>query len=329
MKITDLCEACKINEINVVETSDDPDQPYKLCNQCHERLLKYSLRPIEWYNLAVVHSPNKFLLHDDLYEEDGEACQPEEDLVVTKKDKAPTLREVRNDLESLLDFSITRWFLEGDVINALKKHDKLATLSSVKSRFYGTENHKVKSRMLEIVADVLGTSASGWVRELWKNYDGEFLYTISWATASSLPTEEGLNNIFEKLKLVSEKELPIAAFTCLYRFRSSNILDWIESTCIIFNDNWGRLASVCFPNWERMKSWLNKGRPLSLIALDTMANCVKGYGDFYVEQLSPKILGTDKNEVEQVLDGYYQKDSVPRVKMKVARITENKIKIFE
>lgn len=327
--INDLCEACKRNEINVVEKSDDPNQPYKLCNQCHERLLKYSLRPIEWYNLAVVHSPKKFLLHDDLYEEDGEACQPEEDVFVTKKDKAPTLRAVRNDLESLLDFSITRWFLEDDVINALKKHDTQKTLSSVKSRFYETENYEVKSRMLEIVADVLGTSASGWVRELWENYDEEFLYPISWATASSLPAEEGLNNIFEKLKLVSEKELPIAAFTCLYRFRSSNILDWIEATCTIFNDNWGRLAAVCFPTWERMKSWLNKGRPLSLIALDTMANCVKGYGDIYVEQFSPKILGTEISEVDQVLSEYFQIDGVPRVKMKLSRIMENEKEIFE
>ena len=329
MVITDLCEACKRKEINVVEASDEPNQPYKLCKQCHERLLKYSLRPIEWYNLAVVHSPNKFLLHDDLYEEDGEACQPEEDVVVTKKDKAPTLQEVRNDLESLLDFSITRWFLEDDVIKALKKHDNKKTLSSVKYRFYGTENYEVKSRMLEIVADVLGTSASEWVRELWRNYNEEFLYPISWATASSLPAEEGLNNVFEKLKLVNEKELPIAAFTCLYRFRSSSILDWMESTCTIFNDNWGRLAAVCFPTWERTKSWLNKGRPLSLIALDTMANCVKGYGDIYVEQFSPKIIGTDKNEVEQILNDYYQKDSVPRVKMKVSKIVENKQEIFE
>jgi hypothetical protein len=129
--------------------------------------------------------------------------------------------------------------------------------------------------------------------------------------------------------LVSEKELPIAAFTCLYRFRLSNILDWIESTCIIFNDNWGRLAAVCFPTWERMKSWLNQGRPLSLIALDTMANCVTKGGDYYVEQFSPKILETDKNEVEQILNNYYQNDGVPRVKMKVARIIENRKKIFE
>lgn len=283
METTHLCEACKRNEIDIVEMSDEPSQPYKLCNQCHGRLLKYSLLPIEWYNLAVVHSPYTFLLHDDFYEEDGEACQPEEDVVVTEKDKAPILGDVQNDLESLLDFSITRWFLEADVIDALKNHDNLTTLGSVISRFYGTENYHVKSRMLEIVAEVLGTAASVWVRELWQNYDEEFLSPLSWATAGSLPTEEGLNNVFEKLKSVNEKELPRVAFICLYRFRSRMILDWIESTCTVFDDSWGRLAAVCFPTWERTKCWLNRGRPLSLIALDTMAYCVKGYGNYYVE----------------------------------------------
>ncbi|BBP89931.1 hypothetical protein BsIDN1_35490 [Bacillus safensis] len=47
-----------------------------------------------------------------------------------------------------------------------------------------------------------------------------------------------------------------------------------------------------------MKSWLNKGRPFSFIALDTMANCA-GNRPALVEQYSPKILKTDKNEVEK------------------------------
>ena len=68
---------------------------------------------------------------------------------------------------------------------------------------------------LEIVADVLGNAASKWVRQLWDNYDKELLYPISWATSSSIPIEEGLNNVFEKLKSVREKELPIVAFSIL------------------------------------------------------------------------------------------------------------------
>lgn len=78
-----------------------------------------------------------------------------------------------------------------------------------------------------------------------------------------------------------------------------------------------------------MKSWLNKGRPFSFIALDTMANCAKGNGPPLVEKFSPKIFRTDKNEVEKILHDVHQKDLVPRVKMKVSNILENKRAIFE
>ena len=124
MEKTALCEACQKNAMNVVEASDEPKQPYHLCHPCHEKLLTYSLRPIEWYNLAVLHSPKQFLLHDDFYGEDGQAFLAEDDVVVTKSDEAPTLQAVRYDLASLLDFSITRWFLEDEVIVALKQHDQ-------------------------------------------------------------------------------------------------------------------------------------------------------------------------------------------------------------
>ncbi|WP_235354805.1 hypothetical protein NSQ10_09570 [Bacillus sp. FSL R5-0432] len=88
----------KKNEMDILEASDEPKQPYELCRQCHERLLTYSLRPIEGYNLAVLHSPKQFLLHDDFYGEDGQAFQLEEDVVITKSEKAPTLQAVRCDL---------------------------------------------------------------------------------------------------------------------------------------------------------------------------------------------------------------------------------------
>jgi len=329
MEPTVLCEACNQDAATIIEPSDEPKQPYHVCPQCHERLVTYSLRPIEWYNLAVVHSPHKFLLHDDFYDEDGEAFQPEEDFEETEEEKAPTLQDVQHDLKLLLDFASTRWFLEEDVSNAFKEHPNQQTLLAVKERFYKTNNIEMKERMLEIVADVLGAVASDWVRELWTEYDESFLYSLSWATASSLPVEEGLPMVYEKLSGLSEKEVPRASFTCLYRFRSSAVLDWIESTCTSFNDNWGRLASVSFPNWERMKSWLAKGRPLSLVALDTMESCIRDDGDPTVSQFSPTVQNTDKHGIEPILTAYYQEDNVPRVKTKVATIIANKEDIFE
>ncbi|WP_352437761.1 hypothetical protein [Bacillus pumilus] len=324
-----LCEACKKNAMNVVEDTDEPKQPYQLCQPCHKRLLNNSLRPIEWYHLAVLHSPKQFLLHDDFYGEDGQAVLSEGDVIVTKEDKAPTLQDVRQDLASLLDFSITRWFLEADVIDALKQHDQQRILDSVQYRFDETQHIEVKSRMLEITADVLGTSAAGWVRELMIQTDKELLYPLSWATASSLPEDEGLQHVLEKLTSISEKELPTDAFICLYRFRSNKILDWMESACTHFHVHWGRLAALSCPTWDRMKTWLDKGRPFSLIALETMAHCAKGNRPVLVEQYSPKILHTDKSEVENTLNDYLQKDGVPRVKTNVSTILNNKEDIFE
>ncbi|WP_254778527.1 hypothetical protein [Bacillus sp. cl95] len=93
----------------------------------------------------------------------GKLVNQKKIVIVTDKDKAPTSEDVQNDLESLIDFSITRWFLEDDVIKALKEHDNQTILKSIQSRFYETENYEIKTRMLEIVADVLGTTASEWV----------------------------------------------------------------------------------------------------------------------------------------------------------------------
>lgn len=326
---TELCEACKINLISVEEQSDDENQPYRLCLGCRDRLVKYSLKPIEWYNLAVIHSPKKFLLHDDLYDDDGEATQPEEDVDVSDDDRAPSLESVQDDLDLLLNFSITRWFLEDDLISALNKHDKYFLLDSVKYRFYDTVNYEVKSRMLEIVADVLGTVAADWVKELWDNYDENYLMQLSWATSSSLPAKEGLKYVFEKLQFLSDKELPRSVFSCLHRFRSNNVLNWIEDNCLSFHDNWGRLAVLCFPTWERMKAWLVMGRPLSLVALDTMANCAANGNDPYLDRFNPKILMTNISEIDTVINSYYEIDSVPRVKNKIERILNHKDIIFE
>ncbi|WP_260861335.1 hypothetical protein [Bacillus pumilus] len=232
-------------------------------------------------------------------------------------------------MASLLDFSITRWFLEGDVIGALKQHDQQRILDSVQNRFDETQHIQVKSRMLEITADVLGTSAAGWVRELMIQNDKELLYPLSWAAASSLPENEGLQHVLEKLTSISEKELPTDAFICLYRFRSNKILDWMESACTHFHVHWGRLAALSCPTWDRMKTWLDKGRPFSLIALETMAHCAKGNRPVLVEQYSPKILHTDKSEVENTLNDYLQKDGVPRVKTNVSTILNKKEDIFE
>ncbi|WP_456363495.1 hypothetical protein [Priestia aryabhattai] len=322
------CEACKLAAVNVVETADDNEQPYKVCNDCHQRLVTYSLRPIEWYNLAVIHSHNKYLLNDDFYDDNGVSYKLEEDTTLFAGYDSPTFKDVKDDLDGLIDFSITKWSLEDEVIVSLEKFNPLEVLNGVKTKFYSTSSLEIKSRMLEITAEVLGSVAVEWIRDLWNNYDKGLLYPLSFATATSLPVKEGLQNVLTQLNVINDKDLPIVAFSCLYRFRSSAVLDWIEETCTEFNDNWGRLAAVSCPTWERMKNWLDKGRPLSLVALDTMENCISDFSDPIIEKISPKVSGVDTDNLDQVLTTYYQNDAVPRVKRKVAEILENKDVIF-
>ncbi|MED4285137.1 hypothetical protein P4679_24765 [Priestia megaterium] len=322
------CEACKLSAVNVVETVDDNKQPYKVCRDCHQRLVTYSLRPIEWYNLAVIHSHNKYLLSDDFYDDNGVSYELEEDTTSFSGYESPTLKNVEGNLAALIDFSITKWSLEDEVIVSLNAHSPLDVLNYVKIKFYSTNNLEVKSRMLEMAAEVLGPVAANWVRELWNSYSEELLYPLSLATATSLPVKEGLHNVLGRLNTINKKELPITAFSCLYRFHSSEVLDWIEDSCNEFNDNWGRLAAVSRPTWERMKTWLNKGRPLSLVALDAMENCIKDFSDPIIEKISPKVTGLGTDDLEQVLTTYYQNDAVPRVKRKGAVIMGNKEVIF-
>ncbi|WP_368931144.1 hypothetical protein [Bacillus pumilus] len=71
-----------------------------------------------------------------------------------------------------------------------------------------------------------------------------------------------------------------------------------------------------------MKTWLDKGRPFSLIALETMVHCAKGNRPVLVEQYSPKILHTDKSEVVNTLDDYLQKDGSKRQNDRVYHIEQ-------
>ncbi|WP_439875714.1 hypothetical protein ACSLGG_09255 [Bacillus mycoides] len=324
----ELCEACNHNPVHKIEESDEANQPYKLCNQCHERLITLSLHPNEWYNLVVIHSPYKYYLHDDFYEENGEATQPELEMDEHKLIPVPTLEEIRSSLEELLDYIMTRWFLQEAEVEALTMYDKREVLDAVINRFSNTINSIIKTRLLEIVICVLGENASDWIRKLWREFDKGLIAPLSHATAYCLPFEEAFPLVIERLKQVSESELPTTSFICLHSFQSSATLDWIEENAVSFHNDWGRLAAVSQLTWTRIKSWLTKGQPLSLIALEAMASCIPSNEDL-IHEMNPKILLVDPSEIEAILIAYKEKDSVSNVKTSIETILENKTEIFQ
>ena len=93
----------------------------------------------------------------------------------------PTLEEVRSSLEELLDYTMTRWFLQEAEIEALNRYDQNEVLDAVINRFSNTMNGVIKTRLLEIVICVLGEFASDWIRKLWKAFDEDLLAPLSHA----------------------------------------------------------------------------------------------------------------------------------------------------
>ena len=71
------CEACKSNEIqwNLVDNYNKQIK-YNVCCNCINELINISLSKTQFNNLLNSgHTTKEFLLHDDFYDEDGNALQ--------------------------------------------------------------------------------------------------------------------------------------------------------------------------------------------------------------------------------------------------------------
>jgi hypothetical protein len=278
-----------------------------------------SLRPLEWYNLASCHGPYQFLLHDDFYD-DGTGCQPEEDIVDAESFPAPTLEEVTDDLERLLDYARTRWFIDEAIVEALGRHSKDSVLRSLQMREAFTHGLEVA---YEICARALGRTAEEWIRKEWESFTPALLHSLAEASAACLPREEGFRLAVNAIADVPQKEL-VRASLALSWFRSEATLDWIErniSDPLV--EDWGRLAAVSNLKWERVAKWLASGRPLSLVALDALIACWH-YNTPILKRFVPELLEpAPVDEMNAVLDEYLDRDSAPRVRKAVVAILGN------
>ncbi|MFL5733120.1 MAG: hypothetical protein ACJ78Q_07935 [Chloroflexia bacterium] len=305
---------------------DDPEQPYHVCFACAQRLRDRSLRPIEWFNLAALHGPYKFLLHSSYYDHDGVAEQPRDPVDSPERYPAPGLYSIHDDLERLLDYAMTRWWLEDRVIRALARHDRAEILASLRRRIDAHGNFALESTAYEICSAALGSAARDWVRERWDHWRPETLFTLCHATAGCLPFEEGYNRVVQALMDVPPQELPVQSLALAW-FRSEKTLDWLEDhTDYMVNnwghvaDTWGRLAALSNLSWQRASAWLELGRPLSLVALDAL-KATFHYDTGLLYRFKPKLAHpAPVEEMAARLRDYAEIDPVLRVEQAVEEI---------
>ena len=321
--MTSLCEACESAASDTDEPCDDEAAPYHLCSACHSRLHARALRPIEWYNLAKRHGWWRFLLHDDFYDEDGTASQPEYEVDSPHLYPAPTLDAVSNNPDALLDFTVTRWHFKEPVAKAWRTHSPFDVLRVITRRFAETTNRGIRSAALN-VASTLGQHGENFVKYAWGDYPETVdLPTLAEASASCLAHRDGFDRVVAALSSCKDRERRDLMFSLAY-FHSQDALDWIEAN--VFSpttDAWGQLAAASEFDWPRAAKWLEHGRPLSLVALDALAAIIRPQSPL-LRAFSPRLLlPPEFDTLNSVLTSHIERDNAPRVKMTTAFILKN------
>lgn len=322
--MTELCEACELQPRTVVESCDDASEPYLVCTGCHQRLLARSLRPLEWFNLAKRHSWSRFLLHDDFYDEDGTAAQPEDDVESPEQFPAPSLEQCSSDPAPLFDYTMTRWNLTPELAEKWRSLPSLDVLSEISFRFLRSKNPDVRASSLEIAAAALGESACGFVRSAWNSKEMQVcFFPLVKATAACVPLEEGYELATAALAAMSPKERRDSMSALAY-FRSSRTLDWIEANiCEPSTESWGHLAASSQFSWPRCMAWLTAGRPLSLVAIDAL-RAIAYPTSIILKTWKPELLEPPSRQILMAtLNSYASRDPVPRVTQRV----ENLLKV--
>lgn len=320
-----ICQASRSESATVTLPSQSPDGPYRLSAGAAYRLEHLSLRPLEWFNLAVIHGPFESYLHDDFYTNQGEACQPKDDVVNAALFPCPTLDDCSTDPVQLLDFAITRWWLEQETVRQLLAH-KADLPELVQGRFNQTRNGFIRYRLAEVAGEALGEGSAVWFRSVLGEVPEQDRLSLLHAGHRCLPAEEGLAIAIEALSRVPRSRLTQESFV-LANFRDTRILDWIEANVHDpLTHQWGDLAAASGIDWARAAKWLHSGRPLSLVALDALVVCSgpRSGASLLIRKMNPQLRApAPARVIEAELNAYARRDPVPRVEGMVKRLLED------
>ena len=310
-----ICEACQRRPVAEVIGDDDPDEPYRVCGECGERLRQRALRPLEWFNLVAKHG-DKYLLHGDFYDRDGTSDVLKKIEGWSAEDMpAPTLDEAARSLERLVDYCITRGWLDEPEYDEFTPFADEAILEEL-TRRAAQGNRQITALMFDLCANVLRHTAESWVRARYQiACDDDMLSCWAEAAARCLPQPEGPHKTIEALRAYAGKELRERK-GALSWFRSPAVLDWIEIHAPHANitEDWGQLAALSDLYWSRVEEWLSRGRPLSLIALDALTIFIPRPGQAaIVKRLEPRLKECpDRPTFTRALQACMAADTAPR-----------------
>lgn len=316
-----ICQSCEIVAAEVIEPCDSETAPYYICKSCHKRLLARSLRPSEWYNLSKRFGWWQFLLHDDFYDEDGTASQPEEQVENAEAFPIISLNDAAKDAQLLLDYTITQWRVSEEVAAIWRMIPQSEVLKALNARFIIASNDGVRAVVLEVASIALKTIAADLVESAWNLYPNQVqLSSLIQASAACLPFEIAFERATTAIEALPQNERRNAMLALSY-FQSPATLDWIEKHASEpVTDGWGYLAAASRLSWTRVTSWLQRGRPYSLVAIDALL-AIANPRTLNLRSIQPVLVDAPTtSKLRTELQQYVELDGVPRVRQRVDAI---------
>lgn len=322
------CHCCNERPGRKVVVDGVDSATYWVCAACEKRLAALALRPLEWFNLARLYSPWRHHLHDDFYDDDGTGHAAEWQVDDAAAFPYPELTAAQSDPALAVDIAYSKWWLKrgSDLASILRSlNDRLVPFVEVAMN---TRNGSwFRQRGFEILAIGVGPSADALVRDQLQHVDAQSIYAAAEAVAACLPTDEAISWAIHAVSAFPD--VPARdTVRALKWFNGPKVYDKLETmVCAPVTDVWGYVAARCGLVWGRARGWLRAGRPLSIVALDALNECIRGnrFGDDGPEpQLEER---PTQNELEQELKQYLAMDSAPRIKNTVASILAGAEKI--
>ncbi|RYU81834.1 hypothetical protein [Hymenobacter persicinus] len=272
---------------------------------------------------------HEYDLHDDFYDDDGIACAAEEVVQHEELFAFPTLVSLSSQVDGLIDYALVKWWYPPAVTAYLVAFAPSQVLHVLDEKL--ALNPYLLPKCVEIAAESLGDQAYAWVKyQLDLAEEPEQVLAFAYALSRCFPAAEANAYILSALNTLSEKTLA-EYVTCLCYLEGATPLDWLETHCSSITHvvgNYGVAAAALGITWERIDRWLQAGRPLSLIALDALVNCsttseTQNTSLWLREHLPHLHAPIAVEEMDEVLQEYVSRDSVPRTKNALRFIQEH------
>ena len=151
------------------------------------------------------------------------------------------------------------------------------------------------------------------MRERWPFVSPATLFELARASAACLPPGEGLARVESALRALPD-EARVEAIVALSWFHDGRALAVLESLLTSpVVESYGRVAASIGVSWPVVEDWLERGRPMSLVALDALVALVR-LDTPLLREVAPVLVDPPSAaDLHAALSGYAARDAEPRV----------------